>query len=118
MLLLLAGIPFMQRTQFDPGLLTMQAPNLESVQQVRKLQTWSAVVLSKDLQRSRNARDAVAMRRPSSSTDSILTAYDNLEWLQAHEKELPAVNWTDPTPIESQDLSRHRQRRQAARRQV
>ncbi|HMB96036.1 MAG TPA: MMPL family transporter, partial [Tepidisphaeraceae bacterium] len=45
-LLLIAGIPFAIRTQFDPGLISLQAPNLESVQMVRKLQTWSAVVLS------------------------------------------------------------------------
>src|SRR6185295_9883023 len=47
--LLLAGVPFALRTDFDPGLLSLQSPNLESVKLVRKLQTWSAVVLSKDL---------------------------------------------------------------------
>ncbi len=106
MLLLLAGVPFMSRTQFDPGLLTMQAPNLESVQMVRKLQTWSAVVLSKDLSTLRAARDVASDAPTVASTESILTAYDNLAWLRAHEKELSTINWTEPTPIESQDLPR------------
>jgi uncharacterized protein len=103
--LLAAGIPFMQQTHFDPGLLTMQAPNLESVRMVRHLQTWSAVVLSKDLQTLRAARDALKDSPVVGSTESILTAYDNLQWLRDHEKELPAVQWAGPTPIESNDLS-------------
>ncbi|HEX3359249.1 MAG TPA: MMPL family transporter, partial [Tepidisphaeraceae bacterium] len=102
--LLAAGVPFMQRTQFDPGLLTMQAPNLESVRMVKRLQTWSAVVLSKDLQTLRAVRDAMKDAPTVESTESILTAYDNLQWLRDHEKELPAVEWSEPASIESKDL--------------
>jgi predicted RND superfamily exporter protein len=106
MLLLALGIPFMQHTKFDPGLLTMQAPNLESVQVIHKLQTWSAVVLSKDLNVLREARSAVQDAPTVQNTDSILKAYDNLTWLQAHEKELPTIAWTDPPTVTDQDLSR------------
>src|SRR5581483_1357216 len=81
MILLVIGIPFMRRTQFDPGLLGMQSPNLESVQTVRKLQTWSAVVSSKDLPTLHASRDALLTAPTVESTDSILTAYDNLAWL-------------------------------------
>jgi hypothetical protein len=73
---------------------------------VRKLQTWSAVVLSKDLGTLRQARDAMKDSPTVMNTDSILKAYDNLAWLREHEKALPAVNWSEPTPVEPQDLGR------------
>ena len=76
------------------------------MQVIHKLQTWSAVVLSKDLNVLRDARSAVQDSPTVQSTDSILKAYDNLAWLQAHEKELPTINWTDPTPVTAQDLPR------------
>jgi predicted RND superfamily exporter protein len=106
MLLLAAGIPYMKRTKFDPGLLGMQAPNLESVKVIRKLQTWSAVVLSNDLNVLRDARTALDGAPTVQNTDSILKACDNLAWLKEHEKELPSIQWTDPTKVTKQDLPR------------
>jgi hopanoid biosynthesis associated RND transporter like protein HpnN len=104
--LLLAGIPLMLRTHFDPSLLNMQAANLESVQLVRKLQTWSAVVLSKDLQTLRQARQAVQTSPLVARTESIHIAYDNLAWLREHESELPAIQWAEPEPVQPNDVSR------------
>jgi hypothetical protein len=72
---------------------------------IRKLQTWSAVVLSKDLDTLRRARDAAKDSPTIENTESILTAYDNLAWLREHEKELPAIEWVDPPNIEKRDLN-------------
>jgi predicted RND superfamily exporter protein len=103
---LLAGLPFAARTRFDPGLLTLQAPNLESVKLVRHLQTWSAVVLSRDLDALRRARAAVEGAPGVQRTDSILTAYDNAAWLTEHRGELPQVAWSQPVPVTPTDLER------------
>ena len=54
-----ASTLYAPRTGFNPNLIELQDPNLESVQLVRKLQTFSAVVLSKDLDLLRRVRDAV-----------------------------------------------------------
>jgi predicted RND superfamily exporter protein len=102
--LLLAGIPLALQTGFNPSLIGMQAPNLESVKLVDKLQTWSAVVLSRDLGTLRAARDAVADAPTVSHTESILLAYDNLEWLRDHESEMPRVSWAKPAPIPAGNL--------------
>jgi hypothetical protein len=101
------------RTEFDPSLLNMQAPNLESVKLVDKLQTWSAVVLSHDLDTLRAARDAVKDSPQVKRTESILIAYDNLAWLKAHEHELPAVNWSEPAPVTRGDLKQIAQKARA-----
>ncbi len=99
-----AGIPFALKTRFDPSLLNMQSPTLESVRLIDKLQTWSAVVLTKDLDVLRAARQAVGSLATVKSTDSILTAYDNLAWLQAHQSDLGTVNWSPPASVEGSDL--------------
>jgi predicted RND superfamily exporter protein len=96
--------PFMLRAEFDPGLLNLQAQNLPSVRLVRKLQTWFAVALSKDLGTLRAARAAVQDAPTVANTDSILLAYDNARWLREHTSELPKVNWTTPTNVEPTDL--------------
>jgi predicted RND superfamily exporter protein len=103
-ILLAAGIGFAQ-TEFDPGLLKLQAPNLESVKLISKLQTWSAVVLTKDLTVLGEARRRLHESPQISHTESILIAYDNLDWLRAHEAELPAVNWSTPQDVRPQDLA-------------
>ncbi len=104
--LLLAGVPFARRAHFDPSLLNMQAQNLESVKLVRKLQTWFAVVLSKDLEELRKARSVIQPLSTVTGTESILTAYDNYAWLKQHESELPTINWREPEAIAEADLSR------------
>jgi predicted RND superfamily exporter protein len=104
--LLLAGVPFARRAHFDPSLLNMQAQNLESVKLVQKLQTWFAVELSKNLDDLRRVRSAVHDLPTVSGTESILTAYDNYDWLQQHQSELPAIAWTTPKPIQPADIPR------------
>ncbi len=84
----------------------MQANNLESVKLVNKLQTWEAVVLDGDLEKLRQVRSAVWNLPGVASTDSILIADDNYDWLQAHRSEIPVIDWAAPTPILPTDLSR------------
>ena len=103
---LIIAIPLALRTRFNPNLLELQAPNLESVKLVRKLQTWSAVVLTRDLSMLRKVRDAVKDAPAVASTESILSAYDNEQWLRDHQSELPPIAWRAPTPVRSRDLPR------------
>ncbi len=103
--LLVAAIPLMDRGGFDPNLLTLQAPNLESVKLVRKLQTWSAVVMSKDLPTLRRARVALAGAGAVGSTDSLLDAEDRAAWLAEHRGELPEIAWATPEALGAGDLA-------------
>ena len=102
--LVLAGIPYAMHAEFNPNLLDLQSPSLPSVQLVRKLQTWEAVVLSPDLDMLRKVRAAVEKSPTVAGTDSILRAIDNGQWLRAHASELPSVNWTTPQPVAAEDL--------------
>jgi len=106
LLLLIAAIPYAMKAEFDPGLLDLQARNLPSVKLVRKLQTWSAVVLSKDVNVLRRAREALNNSATVDSTESILTAYENYDWLKARESQLPAIDWSPPDPVTPADLPR------------
>jgi hypothetical protein len=101
---LIAACCFIHRLGFNPNLLDLQAPNLSSVQLVRKIQTWSAVVLSKDLGMLEHVKKAVQGSPEVASTESFGDAWDNYRWLQAHKSELPTVNWSPPTPIRPSDL--------------
>jgi predicted RND superfamily exporter protein len=101
---LVAGIPFAVLTQFNPNLLDLQAPNLPSVKLIKKLQTWSAVVLSKDLKQLRDVRAAVQGSPFVGGTESILDAHDNYDWLKAHQRELPAIAWSEPNDVAPVDL--------------
>jgi hypothetical protein len=103
-LLLLVGISSMLRNGFNPNLLDLQAPNLESVKLIRKLQSWQAVVLSPDLEMLRKVRDAVRPLPAVAGTESILTAIDNNQWLRSHASDLTKIQWAEPTPIEPSDL--------------
>lgn len=97
--LLVAGaVLFAPRTGFNPNLLDLQAPDLESVKLVRKLQTFSAVVLSRDLNLLRKVRDAVDGSPAVARTESILDAYDNAAWLARNAK-LPSIEWAEPEPV-------------------
>ena len=62
----------------------MQAQSLPSVQLIHKLQTWSAAVLvpQSDIDKLRRVRDTVSKLPTVAGTESILTAYDNRDWLQ------------------------------------
>ncbi len=97
-ILLLIGIPYARRFNFDPSLLKMQAQSLQSVTLIQKLQTWSAVVLAPpaDLQKLRQVRDAVEKLPSVQGTESILTAYDNNDWLKSQQAaDIPAADY-DP----------------------
>ena len=98
------GIPWALRVGFDPGLLNLQAQNLESVKLVNNLQTWYAVEISKDLSILRGVRDIVSNDPNVASTDSVLKAVDNQTFLNERENALPTVNWTTPPAIPSGEI--------------
>lgn len=104
-LLLLIAVPFALRTGFNPGLLELQAPNLRSVQLVRKLETWSAVVLSKDLAALLRARAALAGAGTVARTESVLDAWDNHEALK-QVPPLPEIAWAEPASVGAEDVGR------------
>ena len=100
--LLLAGIPFMRRTAFDPGLLTLQNPDLSSVKLVRKLPTWFDAELSTDLTVLRQVRLAVEQLPVVDHTESVLQAFDNYQFL--HANPLPKIDWVTINPVTVGDL--------------
>jgi hypothetical protein len=73
---------------------------------IRKLKTWSAVVLSKDLDKLRLARAAVLASPLVVDTDSILDAYDNYDYLTDPRNQLPRVEWSTPAAVTPADLPR------------
>lgn len=97
--------PFFARARFDPGLISLQAQNQESVKLVRHLNTWSSVVMSKDLDVLRRCRDAVGASPLVSGTDSILDAMDNQAWLAAHAGDLGTVAWATPAAVTPESLT-------------
>jgi len=103
--LLLVGTRYMPLAHFDPGLINLQVPDLESVKLIRTLQTWVAVVLSKDLSQLRQVRDTVTPSPLVASTDSLLKAEDNIAWLRAHASQVPKVDWVAPSPVIPADFS-------------
>ena len=105
-IMLMCGIPSARKAHFDPSLLNLQAQNLESVKLVRKLDTWSAVVLSNDLNMLRKVRSAVIHLPSVESTDSWLGTEDNYNWLQQHQNQIPRINWSAPDAIQTTDLQR------------
>lgn len=106
LVLLAIGIPFALRTRFDAGLLNLQAPNLRSVQLIRKLETWSAVVLSKDVSALRAARASLSGAKTVDHTESLLDASDNYLALTNLTPPLPDVEWTTPASPVQADLAR------------
>lgn len=96
--LLLALSPFLLRTRFDPGLIELQSPQLTSVQLVRKLQTWSVAILSRDLKTLEQVRGVVHDLPVVSSTESLLGAQENLAYLKAHP--VARIDWAEPATIE------------------
>jgi uncharacterized protein len=98
-------LPFARRTYFNPNLLDMQAKNLESVALVRKLQTWSSVAISPDLNKLRQVREAVTTSPYVARTSSILSAYDNLDWLKKHQSEFPKIERVKPADVTVADLA-------------
>jgi predicted RND superfamily exporter protein len=101
---LLIMVPFMFRIDFNPNLIDLQAQNLESVKLVRKLPTWSAVVISKDDAMLRRVRDALRSSPEVASTDSLIEAQDNYAWLKQNQSKLEAVDWVAPVAISQSDL--------------
>lgn len=104
-LVLLAGVtPYILRNRFDPGLISLQAPNLESVKLVRRLETWFSVVMTSDLDLLRRCREAVATSPHVDRTESVLDAADNRRWLVEEWKALPPVAWSPPTDVRTSAL--------------
>jgi predicted RND superfamily exporter protein len=109
-LLLIAGIPFARQAQFNPSLLQMQSQSLPSVKLVQKLQTWSAAVVTTgddkqpaaQVRQLRAVRKAVETLPTVASTDSILTAYDNADWLK--QQNAKAIEQTDYEPVQPDQL--------------
>ncbi len=89
------GLALSLPPKFDPNLLKLQADGLESVREVRKLQSWNAVILSDDLVKLRAAREALTEPADSASTidhtESILDAMDKQQWLTDHANLLSAA---------------------------
>jgi predicted RND superfamily exporter protein len=104
-ILLVLSIPFARRAHFDPSLLKMQSQSLQSVQLIHKLQTWSAAVLvpPTDLGILRQVRDKVEKLSSVKDTESILTAYDNYDWL--HQQQAVEIGRTDYEPVQPQNLA-------------
>lgn len=102
--LVLAGLPWMVQTGFDPNLLKLQAPGLESVQLVRKLDTWYAVVLADDLDQLARVRAAMAGAPTVDGTESLLEARENFAWLQENRQRVTQVNWQEPPAIKASDV--------------
>jgi predicted RND superfamily exporter protein len=97
--LVLLGIPYALRVAFDAGLIGLQAPNLESVQLVRTLQTWYGAELSKDLNVLSRVRDSLKGAPTVASTDSVLNALDNQAFLAKPENQLAAIEWATPEAV-------------------
>ncbi len=86
--------------RFNPDLISLQAQGLESVDLVRHLPTWSAVVLSKDLDALRPIRDKILREaKYVADTDSLLDAEDKQKWLAQNPVADPPVNWYRPGNI-------------------
>jgi predicted RND superfamily exporter protein len=99
LVLVVLCVPLAWKNRFDPGLLSLQSKNLESVQLVRRLDTWFSVVLSDDLDLLRRVRAAVEGLPTVQRTESLLDAIDRREWLLAQGppvvvSPLPAYEWT------------------------
>jgi hypothetical protein len=88
--------PFAMRVRFDPGLINLQAPNVESVQLVSKLQTWSAAVMTNDLEALQRSRDALAGSPYVARTESVLDAKDNHDRLHAQAPGPESIRWAEP----------------------
>jgi predicted RND superfamily exporter protein len=105
---LLGGLPWIHRTTFDSDLLKLQAQKLPSVKLVDKLQTWSAVVMSKNLESLRPVRDAALKSPLVDYTSSFLNAYDNrtaLPGLTAKIPGLSSIQWGTPPDVTPVDLT-------------
>jgi uncharacterized protein len=102
---LAVGGPYMLLAKFNPGLIELQVPNLQSVELIRTLQTWMAVELSRDTAQLSQVRDAVAHLPSVQSTESVLNASDNAKWLAAHADQLPTINWSPPNDLQAADMS-------------
>jgi hypothetical protein len=106
LVLLAAAAPFALRTRFNSNLLDLQAQNLESVRLIRHLQTWSAVVLSKDLEALRAARDAARASPLVARTESVLDAWDNYAALKHDLPPPPAIDWVTPPAVPPDAVAR------------
>ena len=103
--LLAAGLPYALRPRFNPDILGLQAPDHESVRLIKHLQTWSIAVVSKDLDVLRKVEAAVVELPTVRTTESVLSAFDNLDDLQRMGATLPTVAFAEPKAVTPGTLS-------------
>jgi hypothetical protein len=86
---------------FDSNLIKLQASGLESVKLVHKLPTWSAAVMTEDLNTLRAARDALTPKEGEASlidsSVSVIDAIDKQAWLAKNNAAFAQVKWEEPT---------------------
>jgi predicted RND superfamily exporter protein len=108
--LLFALLPWAIRLRFDPNLLDLQARGLECVKLVKKLPTWSAVLLSKQLSNlkpvnRRLVKAASFAGSPILSVSSLLDAQAKQQYLDQHGAAIGGIRWSTPHPLTAADLS-------------
>jgi hypothetical protein len=94
----------MFQSHFNPDLIDLQVPHLESVELIRTLRAWTAVVLSRDLDQLQQVRAAVAGLPTVASTYSVLSALDSLQWLRKHQDQMPQISWSPAIAFKAADL--------------
>ena len=107
---LFALLPWAVRLRFDPNLLDLQARGLECVKLVKKLPTWSAVVLSKHLSNlkpvnRRLVRAAGFAGSPILSVSSLLDAKAKQQYLDQHGQAIAGIHWSTPNSLSAVKLS-------------
>ncbi len=107
---LFALLPWAVGLRFDPNLLDLQARGLECVTLVKKLPTWSAVVLSKQLStlqpiNQRLVKAASFAGSPILSVNSLLDAQAKQRYLAQHGQAIAGIDWSAPHPLSAADLS-------------
>jgi uncharacterized protein len=101
---LAALAPLALKIEFDPNLLNLQAPGLESVELIHKLPTWYAVVLAPELEDLAPMREKLnqTAANPNSvigSTSSLLDAVDKQKLLASSSTEMQNIQWRPPPDI-------------------
>lgn len=95
--------PYALRVRFDPNLLNLQAPGLESVKLIKDMPSWFAVTLSKHPAKLAALRThLLASIHPGSqikSTSSLFDAMANQQTLAAGRKYFSGIKWTLPPPL-------------------
>jgi predicted RND superfamily exporter protein len=108
---LIGLIPYALSLRFDPNLLDLQAPGLTSVELVKEMPTWYAVVVSKSLAALAPVRNALnhaslSPESPILSTSSLLDVKPKQRFLAAQRgaAALRAIQWRTPSPVTTRNI--------------